>query len=77
MFSLYTITAVLSFTSVACAMPKAAPVALEASITSTTSTCWVGPIHGHCHGHDNGCTSDGILVSSHPLYTIRPSSNNP
>ncbi|ROW07652.1 hypothetical protein VPNG_06839 [Cytospora leucostoma] len=57
------IIAVLSLTSLACAMPKAADATLEANITSTNSTCWVGPIHGACHGHDNGCTPDGILVT--------------
>ncbi|KAK7746477.1 hypothetical protein SLS53_002436 [Cytospora paraplurivora] len=64
MFSLLiTITAVLSLNSLTCAMPKAAGATLEVNITSTNSTCWVGPIHSACHGHDSGCTPDGILVT--------------
>ncbi|KUI56712.1 hypothetical protein VP1G_03968 [Cytospora mali] len=64
MFFPHIATAVLSLTSVALAfvMPKV-DVTLEHKHNATNTTCWVGNIHGVCHGHENGCTPDGIYVT--------------
>lgn len=66
MFAPRLITALLSFTSAALAMPKV-DVTLDTKDISTNTTCWVGNTHSVCDGHDNGCTPDGIYVSSNLL----------
>ncbi|ROV95743.1 hypothetical protein VMCG_07599 [Cytospora schulzeri] len=62
MFAPRIITAILSLTSAAFAAPNA-NAALETKNVATDTTCWVGHIHDTCHGHQNGCTPDGIYVT--------------